>query len=111
MKISVIIPSYKPGDYFRVCLASLKSQTLSKDKFEVIIILNGCSEPWLSEVKALIENYARDVAIRLIQTGTPGVSNARNIGIDNAKGEYITFIDDDDYVSPRYLENLLFNSS
>lgn len=103
MKISVIIPSYKPGDYIWECLDSLDNQTLNHEDFEVIIILNGCSEPWKSQISEYIANH-NDTNFRLLQTDLGGVSNARNIGLDNAKGEYITFIDDDDYVSPKYLQ-------
>lgn len=106
LPISVIIPSYKPGGYIQECLASLEAQTLNKDKFEVILVLNGCGEPWKSECETLLDSYPQ-IQSRLIHTMTPGVSNARNIGIDLARGRYIAFIDDDDYVSPRYLESLL----
>lgn len=111
MKISVIIPTYKPGNYFKHCIASLQSQTIDKSLFEVIIILNGCNEPWYTETNELIRNYLSDININLIQTDLPGVSNARNIGIDNARGEYLTFLDDDDYISPTYLDELLKCSS
>lgn len=111
MKISVIIPTYKPGEYIAECLESLGHQTLAVDEFEIIIVLNGCNEPWRTEINALIERYLKDNNVRFIQTDRGGVSNARNMAIDVAKGEYITFIDDDDYVSPTYLEELLSHSS
>lgn len=105
--ISVIIPSYKPGDYFEECLASIGSQTLDAERFEIIIVLNGCSEPWLSQVKQLIDKYLSGHHVNFIHTQQPGVSNARNMALDVARGQYITFIDDDDYVSSEYLEALL----
>ena len=106
MKISIIIPTYKPQDYIYKCLDSLVEQTLPKDQWEVIIVLNGCNEPWHSMLKNYINTHNLSNAI-LIQTDQGGVSYARNIGLDNAKGEFITFIDDDDYISPSYLEKLL----
>lgn len=109
-RISVIIPSYKPGDYIWECLDSLYDQTLDKLEFEVIVILNGCNEPWQNDIQTWIKNHP-SLNLSLIQTDQGGVSNARNIGIDHAKGEYIAFIDDDDYVSPSYLEELLALSS
>lgn len=110
MKISVIIPSYKPGAYLNECLESLKQQTLDSRSFEVILILNGCSEPWLGQIKEWqVQNNLTN--FRLINVSEGGVSNARNIGIEESKGEYITFLDDDDYVSPEYLEELLKNAS
>ena len=108
--VSVIIPSYKPGDYVWQCLDSLYGQTLDRSRFEVIVVLNGCNEPWASRIDGWIAKHP-GFEIRLIQTDTPGVSNARNVGLDNAAGEYVAFVDDDDYVSPRYLEALLERSS
>lgn len=106
MKVSVIIPTYKPGDYFTDCLRSLGAQSLDHSDFEVIIVINGCGEPWLSQVKSLVAQYLPDISTNIIHTETPGVSNARNIGIDAAKSRYITFIDDDDYISETYLQRL-----
>lgn len=106
MKISVIIPSYKPKDYIWECLDSLVKQTFNKDYFEIILVLNGCSEPWKQEIEDYISSNMQGMNIIFIQTDTPGVSNARNIALDNVKGEYVTFIDDDDFVSPTFLQEL-----
>jgi glycosyltransferase involved in cell wall biosynthesis len=104
--ISIIVPTYKPKDYLYECLEAIAHQSMSSSKYEIILVLNGCCEPWKSE----IENYLRlnmaGMNIKFIQTDIGGVSNARNIALDCAEGEYVTFIDDDDYVSPRYLELL-----
>lgn len=109
MKISVIIPTYKPQSYLWECLDSLDSQTYSKKEFEVILVLNGCYEPYNTEIKSYLSNH-KDLQVNYIYISQGGVSNARNIALDNARGEYVTFIDDDDYVSPRYLE-LLYESA
>lgn len=111
MEVSVIIPTYKPGQYFSDCLESLSRQTLSPELFEIIIILNGCDEPWHSKINRLRKKFLSNFNVILIQTEQGGVSNARNIGIETSKGKFITFIDDDDYVSVAYLEELLNNSS
>ena len=79
MKISVIIPSYKPGEYIKECLSSLKRQTLSADDFEIVVVLNGCDAPYQS----VLEKYIQEeniVNAHVIHTDTPGVSNARNVG-------------------------------
>lgn len=110
MKVSVIIPTYKPGKYIYQCLTSLYNQTLTADEFEVIIILNGCNKPWADDIKNWINQHTK-LNVNFIITSLTGVSNARNIGLDNAIGEYIAFVDDDDYLSPCYLENLLKCSS
>ena len=98
MDISVIIPTYKPQDYIWTCLDSLVNQTLSYDHFEVIIILNGCSEPWKSQIEDYIASNMSAMNVTFIQTDIPGVSNARNLGLDAIKGDYVFFIDDDDYM-------------
>ena len=105
MKISVIIPSYKPKGYLWECLESLYNQTFPSNDFEILLVLNGCCEPYKSQIEEFLKG--KDMCnVCLIQTNQLGVSNARNIGLDRAKGDYITFIDDDDYVSPSYLEEL-----
>lgn len=106
MKISVIIPTYKPKDYLWECLHSLVNQTFPKDSFEVIIILNGCTDPWKQQIEYYINERMSHMNVKFFHTEQGGVSNARNIGLDIACGEYIAFIDDDDYVSPSYLEGL-----
>lgn len=106
MIISVIIPTYKPGDYIWECLDSLYNQTLSKDSFEIVIVLNGCDEPYNSQLREYMESHS-EVNWRYLHTEQGGVSNARNLAMAAMAGEYVTFIDDDDYVSPKYLECLL----
>ena len=70
--------------------------------------MNGCNEPYYSSIKKYIESLQmQSPCIELVQTSTPGVSNARNLGLEKAKGDYISFLDDDDYVSDSYLEELL----
>lgn len=106
MIISVIIPTYKPGGYIWECLGSLGKQDFAKDDFEIIIVLNGCNEPYHSQISRYINEHMAGCQVNFLQTDKPGVSNARNMALDVAKGEYITFIDDDDYVSPTFLSGL-----
>ena len=68
IKISVIIPSYKPQSYVWECLDSMVSQTLSRDAFEVIVVLNGCCEPWQSEMTAYIEQKMTGMQVMFVQT-------------------------------------------
>ncbi|MFA6768772.1 MAG: glycosyltransferase family 2 protein [Parabacteroides sp.] len=105
IKISVIIPTYKPHAYIMKCLDSVSRQTLNHDLFELIIIVNGCNEPYYPMIKKEIEKL--QLSAQIIQTDVPGVSNARNLGLMASKGEYVTFLDDDDWLSDNYLENLL----
>lgn len=106
MKISVIIPTYKPQSYIEECLFSIKSQTFDKAQFDVHIILNGCNEPYYTKIKEFVSINLQEYNVKVTQTDIAGVSNARNIGLDVAQGEYIAFLDDDDYISPTYLEQL-----
>lgn len=104
--ISVIIPTYKPQDYIWACLDSLVNQTFDRRLFEVILVLNGCNEPYAGRLKKYIQLYMSAMKVVFIQTDQGGVSQARNLALDRAQGEFIAFLDDDDYVSPRYLEAL-----
>lgn len=103
--ISVIIPTYKPEQsYFMSCIDSVMNQSLKSDVYEVIIVLNGPQHPYYEEIKKYIKKRPN---VSLYYSSTPGVSNARNIGISKSIGDYICFIDDDDVVSFSYLEKLL----
>ncbi|MBR1688766.1 MAG: glycosyltransferase family 2 protein [Prevotella sp.] len=105
--ISIIIPTYKPQDFLRQCILSIAQQTLDHRLFEVIIVLNGCEEPYLTQVREWAETAFHDIEFRLIHTHQPGVSNARNLAIDASVGQYICLIDDDDWISPDYLKVML----
>jgi glycosyltransferase involved in cell wall biosynthesis len=106
MKISVIIPAYKPKDYLWECLGSLAAQTFAKVDFEVILVLNGCDDPYKSQIEKYIDEHKGDMDLKFLHTLQGGVSNARNMALECAKGRFICFIDDDDYVSETYLERL-----
>lgn len=106
MKISTIVPTYKPQDYIWECLDSIKNQTFAKEDFELILVLNGCKEPYYTQIQEYIDKNFAGYNVNFIQTDQGGVSNARNIALNVAKGEYVAFIDDDDYISPKYLEEL-----
>lgn len=110
MLISVIIPSFKPGLYLWECLDSICAQTFPRKDFEVILVLNGCKSPFEERIIEYI-NVHTTVQWKFIQTDEGGVSNARNIGLDVAIGKYICFIDDDDFVSPTYLEQLFMHAA
>lgn len=104
IKISVIIPTYRPKSYIIECLDSVMNQTLDLIFYEVILVLNGSNEPYRSMLHGYAEKYKN---FKLLYEEPASVSNARNCGIKYAIGEYICFIDDDDVVSPNYLEELL----
>ena len=105
MKISVIIPTYKPDYTLYECLDSLSRQTLLIDEFEVVLILNGEQNPYEQDIQNYL--YNSPLKVQYIYSAEKGVSSARNIGIEHATGDYITFIDSDDWVSENYLAGLL----
>lgn len=101
--ISVIIPTFRDEGFIWECLDSICNQTIAKENYEIIVVLNGKNEEYHQSLKL----YSNNINIKLLHTELLGVSNARNIGLDAAQGEYITFIDDDDYVSENYLQSLI----
>lgn len=105
MKISVIVPTYKPQVYLWECLDSIYNQILPKSDYELVLVLNGCNEPYNTQILDWLSKH-KDLNVQFFQTETGGVSNARNIALDNARGEYVTFIDDDDLISTAYLKEL-----
>lgn len=99
MKISVIIPVYNSSTYLRKCLDSVVNQTL-KD-IEIIVINDGSTD----DSKNIIEEYlCKYKNIIFIDQENKGIGKTRNIGIKKATGEYITFVDSDDYIKENMLE-------
>lgn len=105
MKISVIVPTYKPQAYLWECLDSIYNQTFPKSDYELVLVLNGCNEPYNTQILDWLSKH-KDLNVQFFQIDIGGVSNARNIALDNARGEYVTFIDDDDLISTAYLKEL-----
>lgn len=100
--ITIIIPIYNAEKYLRKCLDSIMNQT--HKSIEVLLINDGSRD---NSGKICDEYEKKDERIKVIHKENEGVSVARNIGLKNAKGEYIAFIDADDYVEKEYLEKLL----
>lgn len=99
--ISIIIPVYNAEKYLERCLSSVVRQTY-KD-IEVIIINDGSKD----KSRAIAENFAeKDERIKIINKENGGVSSARNTGLSAANGEFVTYIDADDYIAEDYLEVL-----
>lgn len=100
--ISVIVPVYKVEKYLPACLDSLLAQTYRN--FELILVDDGSPDKcW-----EILQQYAaQDARVRIFRKENGGVSSARNFGLEQARGEYIGFVDSDDFVAPQYLEWLL----
>lgn len=101
-KTSFIIPAYNAEKYIGQCVASILNQTCGN--YEVIIINDGSNDRTLSMLR---EFEKKDHRICVIDQKNEGVSGARNNGIDAATGDYIVFVDADDYLAPDYLEYML----
>lgn len=96
-KISIIIPVYNAEKYLRECLDSVLAQTFTD--FEVLLINDGSTD----NSGQICDAYAlQDTRIKVFHQENGGVSSARNLGLDNAKGEWITFVDSDDYLGDNY---------
>lgn len=99
--ISVVIPIYNVAPYLQLCLESIESQTYPH--FEVLLINDGSRD----DSKDICQEFInKDKRFRYYEQENLGISAARNTGIINANGEFITFIDGDDFVDPNYLEEL-----
>lgn len=100
-KISIIVPIYNVEKYIKKCLDSIINQTL-KD-IEIIIVNDGTKD----NSAIICEEYAKiDNRIKIIHKENGGLGNARNVGMTYAKGEYIGFVDSDDWVDSDYFEKL-----
>lgn len=100
--ISVIVPVYKVAPYLRQCVESIINQTYRD--IEILLIDDGSPD----ECGEICEEYKeRDHRVRVIHTENHGLSAARNLGLQYAKGAYIGFIDSDDWIEPEMYEVLL----
>lgn len=99
--VCVVVPIYKTEKYISKCVDSILSQTYTN--LEVVLVDDGSPD----RCGAICDEYAaRDSRVKVIHKENEGVSVARNAGIDAAKGEYVAFVDSDDYVMPSYIERL-----
>ena len=103
-KISVIVPVYNVQDYLSQCLDSILSQTFPY--FELICVNDGSKD---NSRKILEEYKNRDCRIKIIDKENAGLSSARNAGMKIAKGEFLSFIDSDDWIDKTMLEKLYKN--
>lgn len=100
-KVSVIVPVYKVEDYLNRCVDSILNQTF--EDFELILVDDGSPD----NCGAMCDEYAKkDGRIHVIHQENGGLSAARNTGIDSAQGDYLVFVDSDDWLHPQYLESM-----
>lgn len=101
IKVTVIVPVYNTRDYLEKCLDSLINQTLAE--IEIIVVNDGSTDDSQQIIDRYTEKYNQ---IKSFIKENGGLSDARNFGIDRATGEYIGFVDSDDFVSAEMLENM-----
>lgn len=104
-KVSIIIPAYNVCDYIVKCLDSIRCQTLYN--IEIIVINDGSTD---TTGKVLDEYAKRDDRIKIIHQENSGVTRARFRGMKEATGEFVGFVDGDDYVEPQMYQRLLENA-
>lgn len=104
IKISIIIPVYNVEEYIEQCLESVINQTLKE--IEIIIVNDGTQDNSMKK----IERFLSDKRIVVIDKENGGVSSARNVGLEIAKGEYIAFVDSDDFIDKIMLEKIYKNT-
>ena len=103
--LSIIIPVYNSEKYLEECLNSVLNQTL-KD-IEIICVNDGSTD---NSLKILENIAAQDLRVRIINQENKGQGNARNAGLEAANGDYVGFVDSDDFISPDFYEKLyLYN--
>ena len=102
IQVSVVIPVYNVEKYLEQCVSSILRQTY--EGYEVILVDDGSTD----NSGKLCDSFAKqDCRVHVVHKENGGLSSARNVGIRNSVGEYIVFIDSDDWVDSRYLETLL----
>lgn len=101
MLISVIVPIYNVAPYLRECLNSILSQTYLN--LEIILINDGSTD----ESEEIAKEYLQDPRVCLISQKNGGLSQARNVGMKKASGDFIAFIDSDDYLALNFFEEML----
>lgn len=99
LDLSIIIPVYNSETYIEKCIESILAN-VTKYKYEIICINDGSTD----KSRKILSKYNQ---IKTINQKNCGASAARNVGLDNAQGRYISFIDSDDYISPNFIEKML----
>lgn len=103
MFLSIIIPAYNVQDYIEKCVLSCLNQNLPLSLYEVLIINDGSQDNTLPIAEELSKQYSN---VKVISQKNQGLSSARNTGLKHATGEYVWFVDSDDYISSNILKKL-----
>ncbi|GAA2756693.1 glycosyltransferase family 2 protein [Actinopolymorpha rutila] len=104
LKVSVVVPVYNPGRYVEDCIASLLRQSLPAQEFEAIFVDDGSTDETPARLDALAAEHPHMRVIHQENSGWPG--KPRNVGVDAARGEYVFFVDNDDWLGDQALERM-----
>ncbi|MBM6400987.1 glycosyltransferase family 2 protein [Phycicoccus sonneratiae] len=103
-RVTVVVPLYNPGEYLDPCLESLAAQTMAPEDLEILLVDDGSTDDTLERARAFEAAHANVRVIPIPNSGWPG--KPRNIGTDEARGEYVMYVDQDDRVEPDALERM-----
>lgn len=103
MKVSIVVPVYNVEDYLKQCLESLVNQTYKN--IEIVCVNDGSTDNSLKILEDYKNRYPE--IIKVVNKKNGGLAEARNYGVDNCNGEYIGFVDSDDWVDLKMYENML----
>lgn len=104
MELSIIVPVYNVEKYLEKCITSLVEQTLDDSRYEILIVNDGSPD----QSQKIIDEYAKKYSnVVALMKENGGLSDARNYGLQRAKGRYVAFVDSDDYVDVRMYETML----
>ncbi|MBO0828212.1 MAG: glycosyltransferase family 2 protein [Streptosporangiales bacterium] len=104
MKVSVVVPVYNPGSYLDGCVESLVGQSLDPSEYEAVFVDDGSTDGTGERLDAIAAAHDNVRVVHIPNSGWPG--KPRNVGIDEARGEYVQFVDQDDALTPEALERL-----
>jgi poly(ribitol-phosphate) beta-N-acetylglucosaminyltransferase len=104
VKISVVVPVYNPGSHIDDCIRSVLQQSLPTEEYEAIFVDDGSTDETPARLDTLAAEHSHIKVFHIPNSGWPG--RPRNVGIDNAQGEFVYFVDNDDWLGPKALERL-----
>lgn len=105
MKLSIVIPVYNTEPYLEACLASCLRQNMDMSDYEVVIVNDGTKDNAMEIAERFDKEYPN---VKIISQENAGLSAARNAGLAVSKGDYVWFVDSDDYIDEKAL-SLIFN--